>query len=173
MKINKDFIAFKSKSLKKSNIAVILNPCFQGVFLYRISNYLYLKNLGILSKLITLFSRIVYSIDIDYRAEIDEGFFIAHGIGIVIGHKVSIGKNCSIYQGVTLGGNLNKEKKYNGRIITQPVLLDNVSVYSNSIIIGPVVIGENTTIGAMTLVTNDIPANSIVYCKQSLNMNSK
>ncbi|HDT3906313.1 serine acetyltransferase [Raoultella ornithinolytica] len=79
---------------------------------------------------------------------------IPHPIGIVIGKSVVIGKNCTIYQNVTLGVKSNDIEQY-------PVLGDNVTVYANACILGGVVIGDNAIIGSGSLVNSNIPANAI------------
>ena len=81
--------------------------------------------------------------------------FLIHGLGVVIGKDVVSEGKLTIYQGVTLGGT-GKSKKYNGKIIDQPVIKDNVVCYANSMILGPVVIGKNNHIKAGQIVLNDI-----------------
>lgn len=97
-----------------------------------------------------------YGIDIPYVTEIKEGFLISHFTGIFVNSHVKIGKNCSILQGVTIGNNLYKGRQ------SLAVIGDNVFIGAGSKIIGPVTIGDNVTIGANTVVTKDIPDNSVV-----------
>ena len=81
-----------------------------------------------------------------------------HPIGIVIGLKVVIGKNCEVYQNVTIGTKDTKSFE-NGKY---PKIGNNVIIYPNSIIIGDITIGDNVIIGAGSIVLNDVPGNSIV-----------
>ena len=81
--------------------------------------------------------------------------FFPHPLGIVIGKGVSIGNGCRIYQNVTIGLKNETDTQY-------PKIGNNVTIYANSIIIGDIVIGDNTIIGASTVVTKSIPPNSIV-----------
>lgn len=163
-----DFKNFKNNSPSKSYGAVLLNPCFYSVLLYRISNKFYKRRLTILAKIVWFINRIIFSVDIDYRAKIGKNFHLVHGIGVVIGSNVIIGDNCKIYQGVTLGGNNNKKREVNGVIIEQPYISNNVTIYSNSMVIGPVVIGEDVTIGCMSLIDKDINSNTLVYSSSKL-----
>ncbi|MDY3959628.1 serine O-acetyltransferase [Romboutsia timonensis] len=150
-----DFRYFKENSPSKSYGAVLLNPCFYAVLLYRISNKLYKNNLAILAKLVWLLNRIVFCVDIDYRATIGENFMLIHGIGVVIGCDVKLGNNIKIYQGVTLGGN-GKTRNEDGIVYTQPVIGDNCIIYTNACLFGPIVIKPNTVIKACQVVSKDI-----------------
>jgi serine O-acetyltransferase len=93
--------------------------------------------------------------------DIGPGFVVAHVCGIIIdGAAGPFGKNCTIRQNVTIGGNYGKNK--NGQ--TQPILGDNVSIGPGASILGPISIGSNIIIGANAVVTTDIPENSVVGC---------
>ncbi len=80
---------------------------------------------------------------------------LPHPFGVVIGRGVSIGVDCRIYQGVTIGSKFEDG-------VTYPVIGNNVTIYANSVIIGDVRIGDNVIIGASTLVIQDVPENSII-----------
>lgn len=155
MKINKDFKAFKNGSMSKSSFAILMNPCFWAVILYRISNWLYKRKLTVIAKLIWLINRIVIGVDIDYRAEIGKGLVIVHGLGIVIGCNVRMGSYVKIYQGVTLGGNCGRTRQLDSEIISQPIIGDNVIIYANSMVVGPVIVGDNCCIPAMKFIDKD------------------
>lgn len=150
-----DLKNFKDNSPSKSYIAVLLNPCFYSVILYRLSNRLYKIKLHPLAKIVWLINRILFSIDIDYRAQIGKNFRIIHGIGCVIGCDVKIGDNVSIYQGVTLGG-CGKERYIENKKFTQPIIGDNCIIYTNSCVFGPVIISDNTNIKACKVITGDM-----------------
>lgn len=81
-----------------------------------------------------------------------------HPVGIVLGMKVRIGRNCVIYQNVTVG---TKETK-NFTVAPYPTIEDNVTIFANSVIFGNITIGENSIIGAGSVVFTDVPRNSIV-----------
>lgn len=96
--------------------------------------------------------------DISYNASIGKGLRLPHPLGIVIGNGVVIGDNVMIFQQVTFGshGKKNSEMCY-------PVIANNVKIYAGAKIIGGVKVGENSIIGANTLVNKDVPANCIAY----------
>ena len=105
-------------------------------------------------------SRILTSIEIHPAAQIDEGFFIDHGAGLVIGETTVIGKNVTIYQQTTLGGlapSVDSDSQRN--IKRHPTINDNVIVGSEAQILGPVTIGKNSRIGANAVVLKDVPEN--------------
>lgn len=93
-----------------------------------------------------------FSIEVGLNATIGKNLFLPHPEGIVIGDKVSIGDNCTIYQGVTLG---NKNKKY-------PTIGDNVTIYPLSIIVGDISIESNAVIGAGSVVLHNVHSNEVV-----------
>jgi serine O-acetyltransferase len=95
-------------------------------------------------------------IEIHPGAKIGRRFFIDHGMGVVIGETCEIGNNVTIFQGVTLGGT-GKEK---GK--RHPTLLDNVLVATGAKVLGSITIGENSKVGAGSVVLKDVPANSTV-----------
>lgn len=149
-----DFKNFKNNSPSKSALAVMLNPCYYSVVLYRISHKLYKLKLSPIAKIVWFINRIMFSVDIDYRAKIGAGFRLIHGIGVVIGKDVKIGNNVLIYQGVTLGGS-GKKRNINSKIRTQPTIGNNSIIYTNSCIFGAVIIRDNSIIKACTIVKED------------------
>ncbi|NOW85433.1 serine acetyltransferase [Clostridium beijerinckii] len=149
-----DLKNFKENTPSHSYGAVLLNPCFYSVVLYRISHKLYKCNLKLLAKIVWLINRIINSVDIDYRAQIGKDFMIIHGIGIVIGSDVIIGDGVKVYQGVTLGG-CGKVRVCNEKLISQPIIGDNSIIYTNSCIFGPVIIKNGTKIKACQVITED------------------
>lgn len=156
-------------SNKKSPLRnIVLNTNFHCVVMYRIAHAFYKIKLSFISQFIKFLMRVIYCVDIDFRADLAGGFVIIHGIGLVIGADVKSYGPLKVYQGVTLGGNNNKERIINGNKVVQPIIGSNVIVYSNSCIFGPVVIGDNCTIGAGTIITKDVENNKIVFRKQEL-----
>lgn len=148
---------------------LFLNPNFHCVLLYRIAHFFgKCKLLIILSKIIMYINRIVYSVDIDYRADLAGGFVLVHGIGTVIGKDVKTEGPVKIYQGVTLGGNNYKEREVNGRKFSQPWLKSDVIVYANATIIGSVIIGKGSVVGAKCILTKDVPDGCVAYNRNDL-----
>jgi len=165
MKIIDDIKAYSGKNPIRILYTILLSTGFHMTFWYRVAHFLYKCHLEILSKIIMFFHKIIYSVDFDYRAEIGGGFRVMHGLGIVIGCEVEIGRNVSIYQGVTLGGNFGKTKFICGKDRGQPYIHDGVQIFAHGMVFGPCEIGENAEIGANTVVTNDVPANTRIYTK--------
>ena len=135
---------------------VLLYPGVHALIGYRITHFLWGLNLKFLARFISFFIRWLTGIEIHPAAIIEKRFFIDHGMGVVIGETSEIGKNVTIYQGVTLGGvSANAGKRH-------PTIGDNVIVGAGSKILGPLNIGSNTKIGANSVVIDDIPENSTV-----------
>ena len=166
MNIIQDMKAYSGGNFVKSVLTLFFDPNFKAVLLYRQASYLHRQfNLQILPRMLRQHSRTFYSIDIDFRAIIGPGFKIVHGVGLVIGFDVTAGKNLVVYQGVTLGGNNGKKRIKGDREITQPYLGNNCMIYTSAVIVGPVLVGDNSIIGACSVITTDVPANSMVYTK--------
>ena len=153
--IIKDLKAFSEGSKKKMIVTLFTNPCFHSVCLFRMSNWFYRIHLAPIAKIIWYFNRMWYHVDIDYRAQLAGGLVIKHGLGLVIGHHVRSLGPVKLYQGVTLGG-CGKVRLYEGEKIDQPILSENVIVYTDAKIFGPVVIGKNNHVRAGSLITEDI-----------------
>ena len=133
---------------------------FHATFIHRICNLLWRLKLKFIARLLSSISRILTSIEIHPAAKIDEGFFIDHGAGLVIGETTIIGKNVTIYQQTTLGGlspSVDSDSQRN--VKRHPTIKDNVIVGSGAQILGPVVIGKNSRIGANAVVLKDVPEN--------------
>lgn len=156
MRLYKDLKAFSNNSKKKMITTILTNPNFHSVCLYRISNFFYKIHLSFISKIFWYINRIIFSIDIDYRANLAGGFVIKHGIGLVIGKDVrSLGK-LIVYQGVVLGGNNGKTKMTKYGLLSQPLIESNVVIYTAAKVFGPVIIEKNNTIGAGSMAFKDI-----------------
>lgn len=135
---------------------MFLYPGFHILIFYRISHFLYIHNFKFLARLISQIGRFFTGIEIHPGAKIGKKLFIDHGMGIVIGETTTIGNNCTIYHGVTLGGTgKDKFKRH-------PDLGDNVVVGCGAKILGPIKIGNNVKIGANSVILKDIPNNSTV-----------
>lgn len=131
-------------------------PGLHAVWLHRLSHKLWRKKACILARLISQFSRFLTGIEIHPGAQIGKGFFIDHGMGVVIGETCKIGDNVTIYQGVTLGGTGKDEKN------RHPKIGDNVMISSGAKVLGSIKVGDNCKIGAGAVVLKDIPSNVTV-----------
>ena len=165
MRIIQDLKRYSGGSIFKAIYHMFLNSNFQMILWYRIAHGFYKIHLSFFSKVIMYFHKLIYACDIDYRADLAGGFRVVHGIGIVIGAEVQCEKNCTIYQGVNLGGNLGKRKTINGKDTGQPFIRENVTLYAQSCVMGPVEIGAHSSVGANTVITKDIPPHTTVYAK--------
>lgn len=155
MNLIKDLQAFSGKSRKKMIITIVTNPCFHSLCLHRLANFLYRLHLSPVSKIIWYLNRLLYHIDIDYRCSLSGGVCIKHGLGIVIGKNVLSEGKLTVYQGVTIGGS-GRTREFNGKIIDQPIIKNNVICYTDSKIFGPVLIGENNRIKAGQIISEDL-----------------
>ena len=140
----------------KSNMEVFLYPSFKAILHYRVAHKLYLKKHYFLARWISQKAVRKTGIEIHPGATIGKGLFIDHGSGVIIGETAELGDNVTLYQGVTLGGT-GKEK---GK--RHPTLEDNVMVSAGAKIIGSFRIGENSKIGAGSVVLKEVPANCTV-----------
>ena len=136
--------------------AVLCYPGFHAILMHRIAHFLWNRNLKFLARFVSHISRFLTGIEIHPGAKIGKGFFIDHGMGVVIGETAEIGDNVTLYHQVTLGGvSLKKEKRH-------PTLKSNVVVGAGAKILGPFVVGENSKIGANSVVVKEVPPNSTV-----------
>ena len=140
----------------KSPMEVLLYPSFQVMLRYRIAHKLYLKKHYFLARWISQRAARKTGIEIHPGATIGEGLFIDHGSGVIIGETAIIGDNVTLYQGVTLGGTGKETGK------RHPTLEDNVMVSAGAKIIGSFTIGENSKIGAGSVVLKPVPPNCTV-----------
>ena len=137
----------------KSDLEVLL--LYSGVhaiLAYRVSHKLYLSKHYLPARAISQLARFVTGIEIHPGATIGHNFFIDHGSGVVIGETAEIGDNCSIYQGVTLGGTGKDLGK------RHPTLGDNVMIGAGAKVLGPFTIGDNSKIAAGAVVLKEIPS---------------
>tara|TARA_B100001029_G_scaffold134443_1_gene113327 strand:+ start:1048 stop:1617 length:570 start_codon:yes stop_codon:yes gene_type:complete len=148
----------------KSKLSVILTyPGAKAIFFHRIANFFSVANLDLIARLISQFSRFLTGIEIHPKAKIGKNLFIDHGMGVVIGETSEVGNNVTIYHNVTLGGISPSINSDNQRDIKRhPTLLDDVVVGSGAQILGPVIIGKNSKIGANAVVTKDVPENAVM-----------
>ena len=133
---------------------MLLYPGLHAVWLQRIGNFFWRHGFLFLGRLVSHFGRFITGIEIHPGATIGRRFFIDHGMGVVIGETTEIGDDVLLYQGVVLGGtSLEKKKRH-------PTLGNGVVVGAGAIVLGAITIGENSRIGAGSVVLHEIPPNS-------------
>jgi serine O-acetyltransferase len=140
----------------KSNLEVLLYPSFKAMRKYRKAHKYYLNGHFFIARLISQRAARKTGIEIHPGATIGKGLFIDHGHGVVIGETAIIGNNVTIYQGVTLGGTGKEQGK------RHPTIEDNVMISVGAKILGSFIIGENSKIGAGSVVLEEVPPNSTV-----------
>jgi serine O-acetyltransferase len=133
--------------------------CYPGVHalaFHRLGNRFWKRGWFGTARFVSHISRFLTGIEIHPAARLGPGLFIDHGMGVVIGETAEVGKNCTLYQGVSLAGtSLKREKRH-------PTLGDNVVVGAGAKVIGAIYIGDNSRIGAGSVVVRDVPPNSVV-----------
>lgn len=130
----------------------------------KLMNTLKRKNIPVLPKIIYLFNRAVYACDIRPNINIDPSVSFPHNaLGVVVHHNAKIGSHTKVLHNVTIGGNLDKKRKINGKVSDVAVIGKNVLIGVGAIIIGPVIIGDNAIIGAGSIITKDVPAHAVVH----------
>lgn len=149
-------ISNKDPASKNVLYVILLYPGFHALLFYRIAHFFSNLKLKLIARFISQFARFLTGIEIHPGAKIGKRLFIDHGMGIVIGETTTIGDNCTIYHGVTLGGTgKDKYKRH-------PDLGNNVIVGCGAKVLGPIKIGNNVKIGANSVVLKEIPDNTTV-----------
>jgi serine O-acetyltransferase len=149
--------AFRKDPAARSLVEVLTSyPGTHAVLLHRVSHFFWEIGLPFVPRYISHIARQITGIEIHPGAEIGKDFFIDHGSGTVIGETSVIGANVTIYQNVSLGGtSLKQEKRH-------PTVGNNVVIGAGAKLLGPIIIGDNVRIGANSVVTKDVPPNSVV-----------
>lgn len=140
-----------------SKLEVILTYAgFHALLAYRLAHWLKMQDVPILPRIISQLARWVTGVEIHPSATIGTGFFIDHGMGVVIGETAEIGDYVTLFQGVTLGGTGKERGK------RHPTLGNHVVVGAGAKILGGITIGDNVKIGANSVVLKNVPPNSTV-----------
>ncbi len=139
-----------------SDMEVFLYPSFRAMVYYRIAHKQYVKGHYFLARYISQKAVRKTGIEIHPGATIGKGFFIDHGAGVVIGETTEIGDNVTLYQGVTLGGNGKEQGK------RHPTIGNNVMISTGAKVLGSFKIGDNSKIGAGSVVLEEVPPGSTV-----------
>ena len=145
-------VIFERDPAARSTIEVLL--CYGGlhaIWLHRISHALYVRGWVLIPRLISNFGRFLTGIEIHPGAKIGEGLFIDHGTGIVIGETAELGRNVTLYQGVTLGGT-GKEK---GK--RHPTIGNDVQIGAGAKVLGPVIVEDGAKVGANAVLVKNLP----------------
>lgn len=133
---------------------LMLYSGLHALLMYRVAHKLHGKNRHFSARAVSQFAKFLTGIEIHPGATIGKGLFIDHGSGVVIGETTVIGDNCTIYQGVTLGGTGKQTGK------RHPTLGNNVMIGAGAKLLGNFTIGDNTKIAAGAVVLSDVPENS-------------
>ncbi|WP_072136152.1 serine O-acetyltransferase [Bacillus kwashiorkori] len=150
-------VVFEQDPAARNYIEVILTYSgLHAIWSHRVAHWFYKRKFYFIARVISQINRFFTGIEIHPGAKIGRRFFIDHGMGVVIGETCEIGDNVTIFQGVTLGGT-GKEK---GK--RHPTIKDNVLVATGAKVLGSIVVGENSKIGAGSVVLKDVPPNSTV-----------
>src|SRR5690554_4227259 len=149
-------IAQRDPAAKSVAEVVLLYSGFHALVMHRIAHFFYKKKLFFIARFISQLSRFITGIEIHPGAKIGTGLFIDHGMGIVIGETAEIGDNCTIYHGVTLGGTGKETGK------RHPTIGNNVMISAGAKILGPFKVGDNSKIGAGSVVLSEVPENCTV-----------
>ena len=141
----------------RSTLEILLcYPGLHAVWGHRIAHKLWLRNHKLTARMVSQLFRSLTGIEIHPGATIGDGFFIDHGMGVVIGETAEIGQDVTLYHGVTLGGtSLNKGKRH-------PTIGDRVVVGAGAKILGAITVGDESRIGANAVVVKPVPPNSVV-----------
>lgn len=140
----------------KSPVEVFLYPSFKAVLRHRLAHWMYQRRMFFLARWYSQRTARKTGIEIHPGAQIGKGFFIDHGSGVIIGETTIIGDNVTLYQGVTLGGTGKEQGK------RHPTIGDNVMISAGAKVLGSFTVGENSKIGAGSVVLKEVPPNSTV-----------
>lgn len=148
-----DAVLERDPAAKSRAEVLLLYSGVHALLAHRIAHRLYGKQHYFSARMISQYARFLTGIEIHPGATIGKGLFIDHGSGVVIGETAEIGDNCTLYQGVTLGGTgKDKGKRH-------PTLGNNVMVGAGAKVLGPFKIGDNSKIAAGAVVLSEIPEN--------------
>jgi serine O-acetyltransferase len=136
----------------------MFSPRFVPVLLCRLAHYFHLMKFGLFAKAVSLLNFFLFGIEIAVRCHIGKGLFLPHTQGTVIG-AWSIGENATIFQGVTLGA---KELDFSYQPSTRPRVGDGVTIGAGAKVIGGLVLGNGSRVGANAVVLNDVAPSSLV-----------
>jgi serine O-acetyltransferase len=150
-------VIFDQDPAARSALEVVLTYAgLHAIWSHRLAHAFYKRKFYFIARVISQISRFFTGVEIHPGAKIGRRFFIDHGMGVVIGETCEIGDNVTVFQGVTLGGT-GKEK---GK--RHPTVKDNALIATGAKVLGSITIGENSKVGAGSVVLKDVPPNSTV-----------
>ena len=164
-RLNRDLNAIMDRDPAASSrlAAVFLYPSFQVMFAYRLAHPLWRAGFKFISRFIMQFARMITNIEIHPGATIGSGFFVDHGAGVVIGETAIIGRDVTLYQGVTLGGVLPAVDANSQRSVKRhPTIGDNVIIGSGAQVLGNITVNAWARVGGNSVVTRDVPEGATV-----------
>ena len=143
----------------RSSLEVILcYPGFHAITTHRLASWFWRRGWRVVGRLISHTGRFLTGIEIHPAARIGQGFFVDHGMGVVVGETTEIGNDVTLYHDVTLGGvspSVDSESQRDQK--RHPTLQDGVIVGSGAQILGPITVGKGARVGANSVVTKDVP----------------
>ena len=150
-------VIFERDPAARSVLEIFLcYPGFHAVRFHHAAHWLWKHDIKTLARFVSHISRMLTGIEIHPGATIGDGFFIDHGMGVVIGETAEIGRNVTLYHGVTLGGTTwNKGKRH-------PTIEDDVIIGAGASVLGNIRVGRNSKIGSGSVVNREVPPNSTV-----------
>jgi len=157
-RIREDIASVKERDpAARSTLEIML--CYPGlwaVWIHRVSNRLWRARLRLLARMLSQFGRFLTGVEIHPAARLGHRLFIDHATGVVIGETAIVGDGVTLYQGVTLGGTGKEHGK------RHPTICNNVFIGNNANVLGNITVGENSRVGAGSVVLADVPPNSTV-----------
>ena len=153
-----DIRAIRQNDPSCRGLEILLYPSLHAMLIHRLfSRPLYCIRLGLLSRFFSQLNRFLTGVEIHPGAKIAGGLFIDHAMGVVIGETSTVGENCVMFHGVTLGGTGKQSDK------RHPSIGKSVLLGTNATLLGPVQVGDHSKIGARAVIINrDVPANCTV-----------
>ena len=157
----------------KSKLSILLiYPGVKAVFFHKLTHKLWNFKMYLIARSISQFSRFLTGIEIHPAAIIGKNLFIDHGMGVVIGETSEIGDNVTLYHGVTLGGISPAENSSNQvNKKRHPTIKNEVIIGSGAQILGPIIVGKGSRIGANAVVTKNVPENATMVGIPAKNIN--
>jgi serine O-acetyltransferase len=156
LKSDLDSVLSRDPAARNKLEIILLYSGLHAVWSHRIAHWFWTHKLYLIARGISQLSRFLTGIEIHPGAKIGNGFFIDHGMGVVIGETAEVGENVTLYHGVTLGGvSIEKGKRH-------PTIMDNVVIGAGAKVLGAIEIGVSSRVGANAVVVNPVPENSVV-----------
>jgi serine O-acetyltransferase len=159
-------VIFEKDPAARSIFEVLLYQGLWALLVHRVAHRLYMAGVPFIPRLLSQIARVLTGgIEIHPGARIGKRFFIDHGTGVVIGETAEIGDNVMLYHQVTLGATGWWKHRGDGRVKRHPTIGDNVTIGVGASILGPIIIGCDSKIGAMALVVQSLPPHTVVVAQ--------